>query len=40
MRATDKIVYVTKKIYCLTAGGAAHCQIVTKYVRYYLDMHS
>jgi 20S proteasome alpha/beta subunit len=39
-RSSDKIEFVSKKIYSLKCGSSADSQIVLKYTKYYLDNHA
>jgi len=39
-RTTDKLDYLTDRIFCLRSGSAADTQTICHYVRHYLGMHS
>jgi len=38
-RISNKLTAVTDKIFCCRSGSAADTQVISEYVRYYLDMH-
>uniref|UniRef100_A0A6A7G4I6 proteasome endopeptidase complex n=1 Tax=Hirondellea gigas TaxID=1518452 RepID=A0A6A7G4I6_9CRUS len=39
-RAANKLGSLSSNVYCCQSGSLADTQIVVRYVRYYLDMHS